>query len=46
MTLVFSYEICEIFKDLYFEKQLWTTTSDNGHMKNSKGQSRHFKDQK
>ena len=44
--LVFSYEICEIFKDTYFEKQLWTTTSDNALMKNSKGQSKHCKDQK
>ena len=43
---MFSYEFCEIFKDLNVEKQLWTTTSDNGLMKNSKGQSKHCKDQK
>ena len=28
---MFSCEICEVFKNTYFEEQLWTTASDENH---------------
>ena len=31
---VFSCEYCEIFKNIYFEKHLWTVASENQHLSN------------